>query len=39
MPARLTLEIIGAQGYEISRSMGVAAEARGYLRRCFQELS
>jgi sugar phosphate isomerase/epimerase len=35
----INLEIIGAQGYEISRSMGVAAEARGYLRRCFQELS
>jgi sugar phosphate isomerase/epimerase len=34
----INLEIIGAQGYEISRSMGVAAEARGYLRRCFQEI-
>jgi sugar phosphate isomerase/epimerase len=34
----INLEIIGAQGYEISRSMVVAAEARGYLRRCFQEI-
>jgi sugar phosphate isomerase/epimerase len=34
----INLEIIGAQGYDISRSMGVAAEARGYLRRCFQEI-
>ncbi len=34
----LNLEIIGAQGYEISRAMGVAAESRGYLNRCLQEL-
>lgn len=34
----INLEVIGAQGYEISRSMGIASEARGYLRRCLQEI-
>jgi sugar phosphate isomerase/epimerase len=35
----LNLEVIGASGYELSRAMGVAAEARGYLHRCLQELA
>lgn len=34
----LDLEIIGAHGYPVSRAMGLAAEARGYLHRCLQEL-
>lgn len=34
----LNLEVIGAGKYELSRVMGIAAEARGYLRRCLQEL-
>lgn len=34
----LNLEIIGASGYPISRSMGIAAESRGYLHRCLQEI-
>lgn len=34
----LNLEVIGAGGYQLSRAMGVAAESRGYLRRCFQQL-
>ncbi len=34
----LNLEVIGAGGYQLSRAMGVAAERRGYLRRCFQQL-
>lgn len=34
----LNLEVIGAQGYELSRAMGIAAESRGYLRRCLQEI-
>jgi sugar phosphate isomerase/epimerase len=34
----LNLEVIGASSCPISRSMGIVAEARGYLRRCFQEL-
>jgi hypothetical protein len=34
----LNLEVIGAGGYQLSRAMGIAAESRGYLRRCFQEL-
>jgi sugar phosphate isomerase/epimerase len=33
----LDLEVIGAKGYGESRAMGIAAEARGYLRRCMQE--
>jgi sugar phosphate isomerase/epimerase len=35
----LNLEVIGAAGYELSRVMGIAAEGRGYLHRCLQELS
>jgi sugar phosphate isomerase/epimerase len=34
----LSLEVIGARQYPLSRAMGIAAEARGYLRRCIQEL-
>jgi sugar phosphate isomerase/epimerase len=34
----INLEVIGAGGYQLSRAMGIAAESRGYLRRCFQEL-
>lgn len=34
----LNLEVIGAGSYELSRAMGIAAEARGYLHRCLQEL-
>lgn len=34
----VNLEVIGASGYEISRAMGIAAESRGYLRRCLQEI-
>jgi sugar phosphate isomerase/epimerase len=34
----LNLEVIGAGAYELSRAMGIAAESRGYLRRCLQEL-
>lgn len=34
----LNLEVIGAKDYEISRAMGVAAESRGYMNRCLQEL-
>ena len=35
----LDLEIIGARGYSLARAMGLAAESRGYLRRCMQEVS
>ena len=35
----LNLEVIGAAGYDVSRAMGVAAESRGYLHRCLQEIS
>lgn len=35
----LNLEVIGAGSYELSRAMGVAAESRGYLHRCLQEIS
>lgn len=35
----LNLEVIGASGYDAPRAMGVAAEGRGYLHRCLQELS
>jgi sugar phosphate isomerase/epimerase len=35
----LNLEIIGAFDYPLPRAMGVAAESRGYLRRCLQEIS
>jgi len=34
----LDLEVIGAFAYPLSRQMGIAAEARGYLYRCLQEL-
>jgi sugar phosphate isomerase/epimerase len=34
----LNLEIIGAGKYELSRQMGIAAESRGYLHRCLQEI-
>ena len=34
----LDLEVIGAKSYELSRAMGIAAESRGYLHRCLQDL-
>ena len=34
----LDLEVIGAFTYPLSRQMGIAAEARGYLNRCLQGL-
>ena len=34
----LNLEVIGAGSYELARAMGIAAESRGYLHRCLQEL-
>lgn len=34
----LDLEVIGAFTYPLPRQMGIAAEARGYLHRCLQEL-
>jgi sugar phosphate isomerase/epimerase len=34
----MNLEVIGAANYETGRAMGIAAESRGYLHRCFQEL-
>ena len=34
----INLEVIGTAEYSLSRAMGVAAESRGYLRRCFQQL-
>lgn len=34
----LDLEVIGAFEYPLSRQMSIAAEARGYLNRCLQEL-
>jgi sugar phosphate isomerase/epimerase len=34
----LNLEIIGAFDYPLARAMGVAAESRGYLRCCLQEI-
>jgi sugar phosphate isomerase/epimerase len=34
----LDLEVIGAKAYPVSRAMGIAAETRGYLNRCLQEL-
>ena len=34
----LDLEVIGAFDYPLSRQMGIAAEARGYLHRCLQEM-
>jgi sugar phosphate isomerase/epimerase len=35
----LNLEVIGAGSYSLARAMGLAAESRGYLHRCLQELS
>jgi sugar phosphate isomerase/epimerase len=34
----LDLECIGTKSYPLSRAMGIAAETRGYLRRCQQEM-
>lgn len=34
----LNLEVIGAGQYPLARAMGIAAESRGYLHRCLQEL-
>jgi sugar phosphate isomerase/epimerase len=34
----LDLEVIGAFTYPLSRQMGIAAEARGYLYKCLQEI-
>jgi sugar phosphate isomerase/epimerase len=34
----LNLEVIGAKEYPLSRQMGIAAESRGYLHRCLQEI-
>jgi sugar phosphate isomerase/epimerase len=34
----LNLEVIGAASYPLSRQMGIAAESRGYLHRCLQEV-
>lgn len=34
----LNLEVIGARDYTLARAMGIAAEARGYLHRCIQQL-
>lgn len=34
----LNLEVIGAFAYPLSRAMGIAAESRGYLHRCVQEI-
>lgn len=35
----LNLEVIGANGYDVARAMAIAAQGRGYLRRCLQEIS
>jgi sugar phosphate isomerase/epimerase len=35
----LNLEVIGAASYPLPRQMGIAAESRGYLHRCLQELT
>jgi sugar phosphate isomerase/epimerase len=35
----LTLEVIGAKEYPLARAMGIAAENRGYLHRCLQQLN
>ena len=35
----VNLEVIGAKEYPTSRAMGIAAEARGYLHRCLQEIA
>lgn len=34
----LNLEVIGTKNYQLSRAMGIAAESKGYLARCLQEL-
>lgn len=34
----LNLEVIGAANWPLSRQMGIAAESRGYLHRCLQEV-
>jgi sugar phosphate isomerase/epimerase len=34
----LNLEVIGAKEYDLARAMGIAAESRGYLHRCLQEV-
>ena len=34
----VNLEVIGAKDYPLSRAMGIAAESRGYLHRCWQEI-
>ena len=34
----LNLEVIGAGKYDLARALGIAAESRGYLRRCVEEL-
>ena len=34
----LDLEVIGAKNYDLARAMGIAAESRGYLTRCLQQL-
>jgi hypothetical protein len=34
----LDVHIVGAFTYPLSRQMGLAAEARGYLNRCLQEI-
>lgn len=34
----LNLEVIGAREYPLARAMGIAAESRGYLHRCLQEI-
>jgi len=35
----LDLDVIGAFTYPLSRQMGIAAEAKGYLNKCLQELN
>jgi len=34
----LNLEVIGGKEYSLPRAMGIAAESRGYLHRCLQEI-
>ena len=34
----MNLDVIGAFTYPLSRQMGIAAESRGYINRCLQEL-
>ncbi len=35
----LSFECIGAKGYSLARATAIAAETRGYLNRCLQEIS